>query len=142
MLWDQVLAGYPLAAIRFAFDKWITNGRKFPVPADIAPLCISYAEQMEVESYEHPKRGQRIDGGNAQILLLWNMVIDRKTEFAQRGETYVPLTTKEWDAMVIKSKSGTYVSLKDSSRYYPNGNAKYNRELTQFMEARRKGGTL
>lgn len=134
-LWDQVLGIYSIAAIRFAFENWITNGGKFPLPKDILPLCISHHEQEEAAQNYKPKRGERMDGGNAQVLAVWSMVIDRIADFKEKELPYQPLTLDEFEDMITKSKSGSYVPRKDSGRYFANGNAKYNRELTQFMQA-------
>jgi hypothetical protein len=40
--WIRDLEPFSLEAIEYAFDKWRTNGRFFPVPADILDLCSSW----------------------------------------------------------------------------------------------------
>jgi hypothetical protein len=131
-LWDQVLGTYSITAIKFAFDTWVTGGRKFPIPADVTPLCISYHEQEEAaRNPKLPSRDGRMDGGHAQMLVLWNMVLDRIATFKEAERAYEPISENEIPAMLAKSKSGTYVPKVNSNRYFPNGNAKYNRELTQ-----------
>lgn len=135
-LWDELLGIYSIRAIRFGFDIWLTGGVKFPIPNDIIPLCISCQEQIEADSYQKPlieqTRSSRIDGGHLQILTLWSMVNDRIREFEQHEKKYIPLSDREIEQMVKASKVGGYSpKYVNQSTHFENGNARYNRELTQ-----------
>lgn len=135
-LWDRVLGTYSIPAIKFAFDTWITGGKKFPLPSDVTPLCISYHEQEEAaRNPKLPSRNGRMDGGHAQMLVLWNMVLDRIASFKEAGKPHQPIHESEIQGMLIKSRSGNYVPRVNSATHFPNGNAKYNHELTQFLRS-------
>lgn len=137
-LWDSVLTIYSRAAIRFSFDNWITSGKKFPLPSDITPLCISYQEQEEQANNPTPKRGQRLEGGNVQLLALFDAICDRRRRFEQAGKTYQPLSDNEIDVLVQAARNGTLKASTETRTHFDNGNPVYNRELTQARALLRK----
>ncbi len=101
-LWDSQLSHYSLAAIKFAFENWISGGRKFPIPGDILPLCISYQEQLV---QEQKPSGRNLDGGHLLILAMWNKVCGRDAKFREAKQEYVPLTDREIERMISDTKA-------------------------------------
>lgn len=130
-IWDTVLGSYSAAAIKFAFDNWITSGRRFPVPADIEPMCISHQEQEEQLRNPKPHRGE-IPGGGKEILDLWVAVCDRRDLFLAEGKTPPRMTDRELDEFIADVRSGEIKPTgKGTTTHFANGNAIYRKEMVQ-----------
>lgn len=133
-LWDTALEIYSRQAIKFALDNWITSGRKFPLPSDIIPLCISFQEQEEqakTESYKH-KRGQRLPDGWPGILAMWSVVSQRVGKAQRDGVPYEPMTDEEINQLASDARNGAIrPEMLPEERHFLNGNAVWSKELVQ-----------
>ena len=129
-LWDTVLDPYSIPAIKFAFDTWIGGGKKFPNPSDITPMCASFAEQQEINQHrKEAKKGGMINPELA--FLLAPEIVARARRFHAMGKNLGP-PLEEWEisGMVAQAKARQGTGGIQAARF-PNGNPKYNRELTQ-----------
>jgi len=137
--WDQLLGGYSLAAIRFAFDTWIGGGKKFPNISDIQELAASYTEQLSISKAYGEKRAFAVDA--RVTLAILPQIIDRAKKFHAEGfNEPPPLTEEEIENMLLNRRAEEQ---EPKIKYFPNGNAVYNKTLVQaraLLQAGRHNG--
>lgn len=50
------LEAYGIEDITAAFRQWLSSGKQFPLPADIAPLCAEIAKERRLKEEQHRPR--------------------------------------------------------------------------------------
>lgn len=132
-LWDTVLDPYSLPAIKFAFDTWVGGAKRFPAPSDILPLCASYAEQQAISQHRKVVAPSAKSGGLSPelVIILLPEIIARAERYHAKGfDPAPPIEEHEVEGMVQQAKQRQQKVHNEVARF-PNGNARYNRELTQ-----------
>jgi hypothetical protein len=141
-LWDTVLAPYSIPAIKFAFDTWIGGAKRFPAPSDILPLCGSYAEQRQIAEHHKEQRTKGVLSPDVVFLLAPEIIARAQRYHAAGREQASPIEEEEIPGMLAQAKIRLGNSTHSGIARFPNGNPKYNRELTQARALGRARPTL